>query len=289
MRPRLDASLAQLTNRRVGPLIARVLRLSPWPARVQRVGAHTLQRLSARFPALAGLLRMRSPVPPAAAPGSVHAADAVTVEPAPGPAPANATAPPTPEDALPTWRELLQDPSWEARTRAAAALAGSHAPEVRAALCRSLRDESVEVACASASSLAQHSAPEAREALLEVVRNSDGYYNAVTRATCVRALAEYGGGELDWLLPAVTDVDAEVSLAAIAVIAERNPPGGILRLRDLLTDHTGYFLPLVRVAAANALTDLGALTPDAASALLGQEHDPAMRQVLEQVAAQASA
>jgi hypothetical protein len=56
-------------------------------------------------------------------------------------------------------------------------------------------------------------------------------------------------------------------------------------LLPILEDQSGFFLPLVRLAAANALTRAGALGPDLAVQLLGAEQAQSVRRVLERAAA----
>jgi hypothetical protein len=84
------------------------------------------------------------------------------------------------------------------------------------------------------------------------------------------------------VLDVVQDVDAEVSIAAILAISERLPELATSRLLSVLSDETSYFLPLVRLAAANALSRLGTLSNDARAYLLHKETDGDVRRVLEQ-------
>lgn len=100
------------------------------------------------------------------------------------------------------------------------------------------------------------------EALLEVIRNPGGFFHPVTRAAALRALAPRLVGErMTLLVDAVRDVDAEVSLAAIGSLAQHAPSHVVLdALMPILVDHTGFYLPVVRDTAVNALERAGLLS-----------------------------
>ena len=93
-----------------------------------------------------------------------------------------------------------------------------------------------------------------------------------------------GDSELTPIVTCIRDLDAEVSIAAIAVLADRNRAVAAEQLLPVLQDATGYFLPLVRLAAANALLRAGALDLELAQALLDREEPGPVRRVFERVA-----
>jgi hypothetical protein len=234
--------------------------------RAQRLGG-AWQTVAARWPALADRVRERKLVraryrrPQAAAPQS-------------GPLENDAI------EAL--MAQLSAASSWQARASAAMTLAHVDGEGVVPALLRALRDSSVEVAVAAVDALGGRADAPAVDALLDVLQNSDGYFNPVTRVAAITGLARRPDlTNVEPLLAAVRDIDAEVSIAAIAVIAERLPGIAEAQLSPLLRDHSGYYLPLVRLAAANALERSGSLHAGVAAELLQTEGDPALRRVLE--------
>jgi HEAT repeat protein len=178
--------------------------------------------------------------------------------------------------------ELSSAEDWQRRARAAERLTAAEADGVAAGLVRALSDRSVEVAVAAIVALSGRRESRVDSALLEVVRSTDGYYSPMTRARAIGVLAErLARSELAPIFDAVRDVDADVSVAAIAAIGEhaREAAGSILL--PLLMDRSGYYLPLVRLAAAKALEAADALTPDVAGQLLEDEPDPAVQKLLE--------
>lgn len=244
-----------LVRRRSVELIERIFR-SPWPARVQRFSTGALGFLAARFPQLAAWLRpfLRST-------GVALGAAALRVgsrsplhEPT---AAVPTTNPPSPPAVVPP-SDLLTDLrtafDWQVRAKAAAALSLSTADGVVGALADALHDSSVEVAIAAVDALGRRRESTVSTALLGVVRNESGSFHPLTRAAAVGALAaRLGDDELDPVLGAVRDVEAEVSLAAIAAIGERRPEVVTAHLLPIVEDRTGFFLPLVVSAARSAL------------------------------------
>ena len=235
--------------------------------RVQRFGGSAWQTVVARWPALADLVRERKLVRARYRP----------------PQPAAPSSGPLESDAIEAlMAQLSAATSWQARASAAMSLAHVDDEGVVPALLRALRDPSVEVAVAAVDALGGRVDGRAVDALLEVLQNSDGYFNPVTRVAAITGLARRPDlTSVEPLLAAVRDIDAEVSIAAIAVIAERLPDIAEAQLSPLLRDHTGYYLPLVRLAAANALERSGSLHAGVAAELLQKETDPALRRVLE--------
>jgi hypothetical protein len=240
-----------------------------WPElqRVQRFGGDAWQTIAARWPVLADLVRERKLV-------RARYRPAQPATPASGPLESDAI------EAL--MAQLSAATSWQARASAVMSLAHVDGEDVVPALLRALRDPSVEVAVAAVDALGGRADGPAVDALLGVLQNTDGYFNPVTRVAAITGLARRSDlTSVEPLLAAVRDIDAEVSIAAIAVIAERFPDIAAAQLSPLLRDHSGYYLPLVRLAAANALERSGSLHAGIAAELLQQETDPALRRVLE--------
>jgi len=245
------------------------------PARVQRLGAQTWQRVLARWPALADLVGdgqpPSSPLSPGTAgvrPGAEAPVDAVLL---------------TPE----LWRAQLGDPAagWEARASAATALRQCQGDAIVTALISALEDPSAEVAAAAAGALAHHEDARALRALRQVLENPEGHLSPITRAAALSSLADrLSGAELAPVLDAVRDQDAEVSIAAIAAIAERAPERSESHLLPVVRNEAGYFLPLVRLAATKALERTGVLGSPLARELLGNESDSEIRFVLQRIA-----
>jgi hypothetical protein len=300
--------LAAITRLHVAPWVAqlvdRLLRRAV-PARVQRMGNQALKRVVERFPELAELLisargaAERSPWAPSRSPASGPQA-AVGTPPVPDleraavlgdtsatPIPSSEremsqVAPLDPRERFEDLLTQLTAASWQVRAQAAEALSTLESLGVEEALHRALRDDSAEVASAAALALSRHGSARAIAALREVLENRDGYFSPVTRAACVHGLARcLGTVDTNAVLDVLADVDAEVSIAAIAVVAERLPELAMPRLLAVLSDDTSYFLPMVRLAAANALTRLGTLSQDTITGLLSRERDDDVRSVLE--------
>jgi HEAT repeat protein len=241
---------------------------------VQRLGNQALRRVSQRFPALAELLERGSIGIRAWAAPQTSASAAGTTYPWRAPEPA---APDISETAP---RAHLSSPHWEQRLKAVQNLGEEphslHVPALLAAL----RDESAEVASAAALALGARGGEEASAALREVLANRQGFFSPVTRAAAVQALGRcLPAAELDPVRAALCDVDAEVSLAAIATLAQAAPKDAVRDLLPILQDVTGYFLPLVRLAAANALLQTTSLGEDEITAILSRERDPAIQRL----------
>jgi HEAT repeat protein len=262
------------------------LLLGRLPPPAQRLGASALRVAAARWPALSRLLG----VTPSSPAGPGH--DTLPVEPtsaAPSPAPSPSTSSAS-SPAKVAGREeqlarLREASDYAERARAALALARITDAEATAALIAALRDTSSEVAAQAAEALAHHRGDLATSALRGVLENRDGYFNAVTRASAVRALGT--------LLPvdqgtpiaaAVRDVDAIVSLAAIAALAERDESTSAGALMGVLEDRAGYYLPLTRQAAARALLRLRHYDRDRLRGLLASEYDATVREALSSLA-----
>jgi HEAT repeat protein len=178
--------------------------------------------------------------------------------------------------------QLMASSSWQARAGAALSLAHHPGEVVVQALVRGLRDASVEVAVAAADALVQHPDDAATQGLLHVLQNQDGYYSPVTRVAAISALAQrLDAAQFDPMFAAVRDIDAEVSIAAAAVITERMPTSASAQLLHVLHDTSGFYLPIVRLAVANALERAGLLHSVVVEELLPIERDASVRRVLE--------
>jgi len=152
---------------------------------------------------------------------------------------------------------------------------------VTAAHVAALRDPSAEVAVKAAESLRSHRTDEVRQALRDVLENRDGFFNTATRAAAARSLgAVLPRGVSKPLVDAVADLHAEVSLAAIAALVERDEPASQQALLGVLENRSDFYLPLTRGAAARGLLRLA--PPDAGRVrkLLDREHDPDVRRAL---------
>lgn len=245
-------------------------------SQVQRLGERAFNRLLQRWPSIADLvadpasaIRRRKRVPKASASAT------------------NGSREPLDEQELEALVvQLIAAPDWQSRASAAEALAHLDGDGVLAALIRALRDASVEVAIAAVDALARRQDRTSNDALRAVLENKDAYFSPVTRVAALSALGRtLGDDELAPVMRCVRDLDAEVSIAAIAVVADRKRTTASEHLLPVLQDTSGYFLPLVRLAAANALVRAGALTPELAQQLLdGEEASSAVRRVLERVA-----
>jgi HEAT repeat protein len=242
--------------------------LDALPAPAQRLGTTALRLAALRWPLLARLLGM-SDAAPTQAPQPESVAPAV-------PSPAR-------RDELVARLRASND--YAERARAALALGAVKEPQATAALVEALRDRSTEVASQAAESLARHAGDRARDALVAVLENRDGYFGPATRASAVRALgtilpAEHGSA----IATAVSDVDALVSLAAIATLAERDEILSAGALMNVLEDSRDFYLPLTRQAAARALLRLHNYDRDRLRELIARESDATVREALSSLA-----
>lgn len=231
------------------------------PSPAQRLARRALVPLMERFPGLPALLGFE-PV----APKTVQA----------------------PESVRPAARTRRQEldalrsaPETSERARAARVLALAAEPEVTAALLLALRDSSAEVGVEAADALQHHPGRDTVDALRTVLDNRDGYFSPMTRAAAVRSLAALLPSGSDAVLTAaLSQVDAEVSLAALSALVQRAEPSGAVALLGVLEDRTGFYLPLVRRAAAQGLSRLRLAPPERISGVLATEADDAVREAL---------
>ena len=255
--------------------LTRWLAHAPWQGEVaqlrggaQRFGGAAWQKIASRWPALADLIRERK------------TARARYRGERRRPTQAPLAQQPEATDAL--IAQLMASSSWQVRAGAALSLAHHSADGVVQALVRALRDRSVEVAVAAADALAQHPEEAATEGLLGVLSNAEGYFSPVTRVAAISALAQrLDAAGFEPVFAAVRDIDAEVSIAAAAVITERAPATASEQLLHVLRDTSGFYLPIVRLAVANALERAGLLHAAVVQDLLASERDASVRRVLE--------
>jgi HEAT repeat protein len=259
--PRLSQQIASVLGRLRGQL----------PEEAQRFGGRAWQTIVARWPALSELSREHKVMPKNKLPRR-SALRAIPVAPLP----------PTSETTDALIAQLMAATSWQARAGAALSLAHHDGREVVQALVRALRDPSVEVAVAAVDALVQHADADTTQALLCALQNQDGYFSPVTRVAAVSALAQRLQSEhFAPVFAAVRDIDAEVSIAAAALITERMPREASAELLHVLRDNSGFYLPIVRLAIANALERAGLLHAGVVGELLESERDPSVRRVLE--------
>jgi hypothetical protein len=125
------------------------------------------------------------------------------------------------------------------------------------ALLGELRAPSAEAAIAAVEALAASSDPRAHDGLLAIVRNTDGYFHPLVRVAALRALAgDRSEAVRAAIVASIDSVSAEVSLAAIAALAQYAPEHAGVPIRRVVEDRSGYFAPEVRAAAERALQRL---------------------------------
>jgi hypothetical protein len=252
------------------------LALRRLPPRVQQIGLRAMSPVMKRWPTVAALLGLTLDEP---GPPSSQVADSAI--------PARDTSPSSLRIAaasdVKAWLTALASSTEMAvRIKAVRALADRPLPSVTAALCAALRDPSAEVAGEAADALRHHRGSEAIAALSKVVENADGYFSGGVRAAAIRTLSgmlPHGRGQS--IIAAVADPDAEVSVAAIAGVVDRNEPGGDDALFAVLENPRGYYVSLARGAAARGMRRL-VTPPDPARlrALLESESDREIRDAL---------
>lgn len=277
MRTSLSNPLRILT-RLFAPILDRFLGKT-WSGRVQRLGTQALHRVAARFPAVAELIGMRVEA------GQHQVAMGQSAPPQAARAPSATDGNMSLVRPSELFERLAEDPSWQVRAQAASEFIHLDGDGVIEALLRALEDSSAEVAAAAVDVLSQKRDPRVRPVLLKLLANDAGYYSPVTRAAAVQGLTRVlEAKQFGPVLKAIEDVDAEVSLAAIAALAERAPELAGTHLIPVLADRSGYFLPFVRMAAAKALLRTGTLPLHMARQLSQDEPDSGVRSVLESAA-----
>jgi hypothetical protein len=265
--------LLALAQVRLAPALERVLKTA-WGVRVQRLGAQALRRVAARFPALAELVNLREAQHQVAIGNTAQRVFTV-----------RDTAQMEPLLPLGTLLDrLAHSPSWQERAGAAVDLARVDAADALEPLLHALQDPSAEVAAAAIDSLARFRDARVTTALSRVLRNREGYFSPITRAAAVQGLARGASdGQLGLVVEALADLDAEVSLAAIAALGEYAPGLAGAHILPIVEDRSGYFLPFVRLAAVKALVRADKLPHQVAVNLRRTEADLTVRSALEQV------
>ena len=149
-------------------------------------------------------------------------------------------------------------------------------------LTAALRDRSAEVAAEAADALRHHPNESAVSALRSVVENADRFFSPAVRVAAIRTLsAILPKGEGAPIQAAISDLDAEVSIAAIAGVVDRDESDSAEALLTVLEDARGYYVALTRRAAARGLKGL-TLPPDPMRlrALLDTEDDRDIQEIL---------
>jgi len=190
-----------------------------------------------------------------------------------------------------TWQiEILRSSSdFAERARTARSLTSAASGEALAALAAALRDRSVEVAVEAALALGYHDREMAVPVLRDVVEGGDGYFNPIVRAAAIRSLGMLlPQGHGDVLVGAVSSVDGEVSIAAIATLIERGEPKSAIKLLEVLEDRSGFYLPVVRKAAAEGLSTLGFHDDTRLRPLMEAENDADISRTLNALVNRAS-
>lgn len=285
---RID-DMKQKARDALGPLVSRVR--SSIPPGAQHIGRKAEQAFARIVDRFATLRRAPEPTPvvddtPPRAPRTPSwRAPEARVSPSRPPEPLEAPLPADESENMATILRLLADletaEAWEVRVSAATGLGDFHGDVVLDALVSAVRDPSAEVAIAAIGALARQPGARASADLVEVLRDAAGYISPYTRAAAVCAIGRHGGSAVvPLLLETVHDADAEVSIAAIGTLCELAPAEALPKLRTLLEDRSGYFLPAVRVATASALVRARVLDDALLAALLEEETDDAVREVL---------
>ena len=245
--------LRTLSPLKLSPRLERFLS-STLGIRVQRLGAQALRRAAVRFPVLAELVGLRREVQHQVSVsacqlrGTRDAMEAVVL-----------TTPEAPVEEL--LDRLLHDAAWQVRAKAASDLARNGTEEAIDGLLSAIHDPSAEVAAAAIDSLSRKHDSRIAAAFERVLDNREGYYSPVTRASAVLGLGRLLGKRgLGPVARALSDVDAEVSLAAIAALSEHAPDHAAEHIVPLLEDRSGYYLPFVRLSAVHGLTRARALS-----------------------------
>ncbi len=133
-------------------------------------------------------------------------------------------------------------------------------------LINDLRHDDADIAREAAVALGATQSPAAVNALIEVLENADGFYHSVVRAAAASSLAKLGDKRaVASLLCAVNDTMAEASAEAVRALAELGDARAIDTLVGVVQNVTGFFQPVVRLAAVHALGQFDA--PQAAAEL----------------------
>jgi len=146
-----------------------------------------------------------------------------------------------------------------------------------------LRHEDADIAREAAVALGATGSPAAVEALIEVLENANGYYHSVVRSAAASSLARLGDKRaVASLLCAVNDTMAEASAEAVRALADLGDSRAVETLVGVVQNVTGFFQPVVRLAAVHALGRFDA--PQAAAELAHIAADPSEDTVIRDAA-----
>ncbi len=144
-----------------------------------------------------------------------------------------------------------------------------------AELIAALQSSSADTACAAAAELGRLGDRSAVSALIEAVENISGYFHAMVRAAACVSLGQLGDrSATPTLVRAINDPMAEVSAEAICAVAALGDARAVEPLTAVLDDADGFFHPVVRAAAAEALTQLKSQNSPAVVDDVASEIDP---------------
>ena len=189
--------------------------------------------------------------------------------------------------AVKTLESALGDASISVRLQATLALSriGPVAAITVPSLIACLKDADETVRCQAAEALGHHRNAIATAALRGALENRDGFHSPETRASAVRAIGSLlPESEAGVLASAVADVDATVSLSAIAALADRDERTSAQALIGVLENRAGFYLPLTRQAAARALFRLRHCDTARVRGILEGEMDQTVREELQLIA-----
>jgi HEAT repeat protein len=150
--------------------------------------------------------------------------------------------------------EQLRRGDLASRSAAAARLGDLGDPQACSALAEALRDPTAELACEAAAALGRSTEASALHALIAVVLNSDGYFHSTVRTAAADSLGRLlDPRSVEALVAAVYDPVGETSLAAVTALGKIGDPYARPALETAASNVSGFFLPQVQQAAAEAL------------------------------------
>jgi HEAT repeat protein len=162
-----------------------------------------------------------------------------------------------PASLLQTYTEQLRTGELASRIAAASRLAELNDPQAMGALQQALRDPTAEVAREAALGLGKARATGVVEALTAVMENTDGYYHWSVRSAAADSLARLNDPRaIPGLTRGVRDPLAEPSRAAIRALGQVAREHAVQALVEVISNRENYFLPSVRVTAAEVLATL---------------------------------
>ena len=152
-----------------------------------------------------------------------------------------------------------------------------------AALIGQLRNPVAELAVEAAEKLADAAASttDARisDALVDVLRNTDGYFNLVTRAAAAMALGRLKDTRaVETLIATTQDNQAEVSGEAVLALGQLKAKSALPALHKIVANEGNFFLNVTRHAALRALGQIADASsrPTFEAVLNAGSEDPAI-------------